>query len=38
MSLRIMMILQKAYNRDNNGHLREEMNLLLVGLEIMKRV
>ena len=29
---------QKAYGRDGNGHLREEMNPLLVGLRIIKKV
>ena len=29
---------RKTYSRDGNEHLREEINLLLVGLKIMKRV
>ena len=36
--LRIMKKVQKAYDGDNNRHLKEEMNLLFVDLGIMKRM
>ena len=36
--LKIMKKMQKAYGRDSNRHLREEINPLLVGLKIIKKV
>ena len=30
--------MREAYGKDGNGHLKEKMNSLLVGLRIIKRV
>ena len=37
-SLKIMKKVRETYSRDGNEHLRDEMNLLLVSLKIIKRV
>ena len=36
--LKIMKRMQKTYNGDGNKHLREEINPLLIGLKIMKKI
>ena len=36
--LRIMKKVQEAYGKDDNKHLKEKINVLLVDLKIIKRV
>ena len=35
---KIIKRVQKAYARDGNRHLKEEINLLLLDLKIMKKI